>query len=201
MKYREIDLSKVKTYSSRDRHSKVSAGLSAKPHVKGLGFADFTGNLPAFLAADDLKAVVAAVVKAHRNNRPVILGMGAHPVKVGLSPIIIDLMRKGVITAFASNGASIIHDFEIAFMGRTSEDVGKELCTGAFGMGSETGQLINKAISAGVGKGRGIGRSVGEFINSSDLPNKDNSIFTCILRQTAPQQAREASGTSGSSRR
>jgi hypothetical protein len=195
VKYREIDLSKVKTYSSMDRHSKVSASLSAKPHVKGLGFAEFTGNLPAFLAASDLKAVVAAVVKARRNSRPVILGMGAHPIKVGLSPIIIDLMRKGIITAFASNGASIIHDFEIAFMGRTSEDVGKELCTGAFGMGSETGQLINKAISAGVSKGQGIGRAVGEFINSSDLPDKNNSIFSEACRLDIPATVHVAIGS------
>jgi hypothetical protein len=183
VKYREIDLSKVKTYSSKERHSKVSAGLSARPHIKGCTFSEFTNGLPGFLAAKDLKAVAAEVVKAFRNKRPVILGMGAHPIKVGLSPVIIDLMRKGVITAFASNGASIIHDFEIAFMGRTSEDVGKELCTGAFGMGQETGQLINRAMSAGVGKGQGIGRAIGEFINYSGFPNKGNSIFSeaCML--------------------
>jgi hypothetical protein len=195
LKYREIDLSKVKTYSSKDRHSKVSADLAAKPYVKGGAFGEFTKGLPGFLAANDLKAVAEAIVKAFQNKRPVILGMGAHPIKVGLAPVIIDLMRKGIITAFASNGASIIHDFEIAFMGRTSEDVGKELCAGTFGMGQETGQLINRAISAGVGKGQGIGRAIGEFINYSSFPNKENSIFSETCRLDIPATVHVAMGS------
>jgi hypothetical protein len=186
LKYREIDLTRVKTYSSRERHSKVSADLAAKTHKKGSAFAEFIGSLPGFLAADDLKAVAAAAVNAHRNRRPVILGMGAHPIKVGLSPLIIDLMRRGVITAFATNGASVIHDFEIAFMGCTSEDVGRELGSGSFGMGSETGQMINRAITEGVRKGNGIGRSIGELIESSDFPYKNSSIFGEAFRLDIP---------------
>jgi hypothetical protein len=143
----------------------------------------------------DIEAVAEAIVAAHRNQRPVILGMGAHPVKVGLSPVIIDLMRKGIINAFASNGASIIHDFEIAFMGRTSEDVDKELCAGTFGMGQETGQLINRAIIAGVGEGKGIGRSIGEFLNSSDFPNKESSIFSETCRLDIPATVHVAVGS------
>jgi hypothetical protein len=195
MKYREINLTKVKTYSSKERHSKVSSGLSAKPHQKGDSFAGFIGSLPGFLAADDLKAVAAAVVEAHRNGRPVILGMGAHPIKVGLSPVIIDLMRRGIIKAFASNGASIIHDFEMAFMDRTSEDVGSELGAGAFGMGKETGQMVNTAINNGAKKGIGIGRSIGEFIDSSAFPGRDNSIFREAYRLDIPATVHVAVGS------
>jgi len=195
LKYREIDLSKVRTYSSKQRHSKVSADLAAKPHQKGKTFAEFTAGLPGFLAADDLKAVAVAIVNAHRNKRPVILGMGAHPIKVGLSPIIIDLMRRGVITAFATNGASVIHDFEMAFMGCTSEDVASELGAGAFGMGAETGQLVNKAVNQGVGKGNGIGRSVGEFIESSDFPYKNSSIFREAFSMDIPATVHVAVGS------
>jgi hypothetical protein len=195
LKYREIDLTKIKTYSSKERPSKVSADLSAKPYIKGGSFADFIGNLPGFLAADDLKAVAEAVVKAYSNKRPVILGMGAHPIKVGLSPVIIDLMRRGIVTAFATNGASVIHDFEIAFMGCTSEDVGSELGSGTFGMGRETGELLNRAINEGVAKGSGIGRAIGEFIETSEFPYKDNSIFRETFRLGIPATVHVAVGS------
>jgi len=177
VKYGRIDVSKIKTYSVAERMSKASMDSAARPHAKGASLADFIKSLPDFLAAGDIRAVAAAVVAARRASRPVILGMGAHPIKVGLSPVIIDLMRRGVVTALASNGASIIHDFEMAFIGRTSEDVARELCTGTFGMAKETGSQINGAISRGVAAGLGIGRSMGEFIDSSDFPNKKGSIF------------------------
>jgi hypothetical protein len=177
VKYTQLDVTKIKTYCVKDRLSKVSVDASAAPHIKGRSFQDFIQALPGFLAVDDLKAVAGAIVAARENDRPVILGMGAHPIKVGLSSIIIDLIQKGVITALASNGASIIHDFEMSFMGQTSEDVARELCTGTFGMGRETGQMVNRAIKEGAAKGIGIGRSMGQFIDVSDFPNKDRSIF------------------------
>jgi len=177
MKYSPVNLDGLKTYSIKERHSKVSVEKSALAYTKGWSFRDFADSLPDFLGASDIKAVALAVVTAHRNSRPVVLGMGAHPVKVGLSPLIIDLMQRGIITAVASNGASIIHDFEIAFIGRTSEDVGQELCKGSFGMSNETGSMVNKAISEGVKKGEGIGRSVGLFIGSSSFPFRERSIF------------------------
>jgi deoxyhypusine synthase len=177
MKYKQIDLGRLKTYSIKERTSKVSAEKSALPHKKGNSFGEFIKRLPDFLASQDLKAVVQAIVMAHKNKRPVILGMGAHSIKVGLSPLIIDLMQKGVIRAIATNGACIIHDFEIAYIGHTSEDVARELCTGTFGMAKETGQMLNNAINNGVKKGHGIGRSIGEFIDFSDFSLKDKSIF------------------------
>jgi hypothetical protein len=195
MKYKQIDMSRLKTYSLKDRSSKVSAEKSALPHKKGNSFEEFIKRLPGFLASQDLKAVVQAIVKAHKNNRPVILGMGAHSIKVGLSLLIIDLMQKGVITAIATNGACIIHDFEMACIGQTSEDVAKELCTGAFGMAKETGQMLNNAINSGVKKGHGIGRSVGEFIDSSDFPFKDKSIFRATYALNIPATVHVAVGS------
>jgi hypothetical protein len=177
MKYKQIDLGRLKTYSIKERTSKVSAEKSALPHKKGNSFGEFIKRLPDFLASQDLKAVVQAIVMAHKNKRPVILGMGAHSIKVGISPLIIDLMQKGVITAIATNGACIIHDFELSYIGQTSEDVARELCTGTFGMAEETGQILNNAINNGVKKGHGIGRSIGEFIDFSNFSFKDKSIF------------------------
>ena len=195
MKYKPLDVTRIKTYSVLDRMSKASADSMAVPHVKGAGFMEFVCGLPGFLAADDMKEVAGAVVAARRNNRPVILGMGAHPIKVGLSPIIIDLIQKGIVTACASNGASIIHDFEMAFMGKTSEDVARELCTGTFGMGRETGQMINQAIKDGVAQGLGIGRSMGQYIDGSDFPNKGKSIFREAFRADIPATVHVAVGS------
>lgn len=195
MKYRHIDLSGLKTYSIKDRSSKVSVDKSAKPHKKGKPLREFVDSLPDFLAAKDLNAVVQAIVKAHKNKRPVILGMGAHSIKVGISPLIIDLMQKGVITAIATNGACIIHDFEIAYIGQTSEDVAKELCAGTFGMAKETGQMLNNAVNTGVKNGHGIGRSVGEFIERSDFAFKDKSIFRTAYALDMPATVHVAVGS------
>jgi len=195
MKYRQIDLGGLKTYSINDRISKVSLEKSALPHKKGNSFGEFIKGLPDFLASQDLKAVIQAVVKAHKDKRPVILGMGAHPIKVGLSPLIIDLMQTGIITAVATNGACIIHDFEISYIGQTSEDVAQELCTGTFGMAKETGQMLNNAINNGVKKGYGIGRSIGEFIDSSDFAFKDKSIFRAAYALDLPATVHVAIGS------
>ncbi|MEW5744408.1 MAG: hypothetical protein AB1805_03060 [Nitrospirota bacterium] len=186
MRYRPVDSSRLTTYSLRERTSKVSVEYLARPHDKGASFGSFVERLPGFLAARDIRAVAQAVVAAFRNGRPVILGMGAHALKVGLSPIIIDLMQRGVINAVATNGACIIHDFELACIGQTSEDVARELCTGTFGMAEETGRLLNEAISRGVAEGQGIGRAVGSFIDAADFPFKDRSIFREGFRKDIP---------------
>src|SRR5512134_1192843 len=146
---KKIDPSKIKTYSLKGRDSKVRIGDSCKPHKKGSGFRDFFDSLPDILASRHLKDVAAAVVQARKDKRPVMLGMGAHPVKVGLTPVIIDLMERGIVTSLHLNGAGIIHDFELAYVGQTSEDVDKEILTGAFGMAEETGRMINEAVTAG----------------------------------------------------
>ncbi len=195
MKYKPININEIKTCSISQRKSKVAIDGLGKVYSKGGSFGDFVSSLPHFLAASDLREVAAAIAKAHADKKPVILGMGAHPIKVGLSPLIIDLMQKGIITAVATNGACIIHDFELAFLGQTSEDVLKELNTGTFGMAKETGSYINNAINEGVRKGKGIGASVGEFLDLSDFRFKDKSIFREGYKLGIPMTVHVAIGT------
>lgn len=194
-KYRPVSLKGVKTYPVGQRKSKVRTGLLGRPFEAGSSFGEFIRGLPDVLAAKDLKAIVASIVSAWRSRRPVILGMGAHPIKTGLSPLIIDLMRRGIITGIAANGACIIHDFELAFIGHTSEDVAGSLHEGTFGMAKETGSLINKAIKDGVKKGKGIGESIGEFISKSKFPHGELSIFGTGYRLGLPMTVHVALGT------
>jgi hypothetical protein len=194
-KYRPVSLKKVRTYPIKKRKSKISLSAVAKPSVKGDSLKTFLDKLPGILAAGDFRRVVRDIVKAREKDRPVVLGMGAHPVKVGLSPVIMDLMQKNVITAVATNGACIVHDFELSFAGHTSEDVGKELCTGAFGMAAETGKYLNRAIKEGTGKGHGIGRSVGEAIKRSKFRFKEMSIFASAYELDIPATVHVAIGT------
>lgn len=194
-KYRPISLKSVKTYSITKRKSKVSLDALAIPSVKGDAFKTFIDKLPDTLAANDFRSVVKAVVRARHDSRPVILGMGAHPIKVGLSLVIIDLMKNGIITAVATNGACIVHDFELSFIGHTSEDVEKELCMGTFGMAQQTGRYLNRAIKEGVKKGYGIGRSVGELVYNSKFRFKGKSIFASAYELDIPATVHIAVGT------
>src|SRR3989338_9571779 len=154
---RYINLKKLKTYSIRRRKSKVKQDEFAKPLAKGASFRAFYDSLPGMLAAANLLAVVRDIVRARKKMRPVILMMGAHVIKCGLSPVIIDLMRRGVITGIATNGACIIHDFEIAYLGKTSEDVTEALADGSFGMARESAEYINGAIVDANNSGLGLG--------------------------------------------
>ena len=195
MKFKPISPSRLRTYSLKTRKSKVSVHDFAMPVRQGKSFNDFLNSLPNILAVKNLKEVAAAVVKAHSSNRTVAVGIGAHVIKVGLSPVIIDLMEMGVINAVAMNGACIVHDFEIAFAGMTSEDVDAEIGKGSFGMAKETGELLNSAIKKGVKKGWGIGRSVGELINKSKYPYRDLSILAAGARLNIPVTVHVALGT------
>jgi hypothetical protein len=191
---KNIDPSKIRTYSLKGRESKVRINDFSKPHKKGTGFKDFFASLPDILASKHLKDVVAAVVQARRDNRPVMLGMGAHSIKVGLSPVIIDLMERGVITSLSLNGAGIIHDFELAFIGQTSEDVDKEILSGAFGMAEETGSVLNQAIRSAA-PDEGIGAAVGRMIQAGDFPYKDKSLLAAGRRLGVPVTVHVAIGT------
>jgi hypothetical protein len=161
---RPFDLSGVKTYPLKSRPSKVAVDLFSRPHKKGETVSEFLGGLPAVLASRDLKDLAQAIVNARSNGKTIIWGMGGHVIKTGLSPILIDLMDRGLVSALALNGSCIIHDFEIALAGATSEDVESQLQTGAFGMAEETGMEINRAIQEGVGDGLGIGESLGRYL-------------------------------------
>ena len=190
-----IDTSGVKTYSIKDRKSKVSVDDLGSPAGEGISFEDFLDSFPNILAASDIKAVASAIVESHRDGNLVALGMGAHVIKVGLSPLIIDFMERGIISAVAMNGACIVHDFEMAFCGQTSEDVAAELEGGTFGMAEETGRLLNEAIKDGVKKGHGVGLSVGEMILREKLPHADKSILAAGARLNVPVTVHVAIGT------
>ena len=193
-KYRPISFKKVKTCQLKSRKSKVRLDKAGKPFAKG-SFSDFIDSLPDILSAADFKSVIKAIIKARKKDRPVVLGMGAHPIKVGLSPIIINLMEEGIITAVAMNGACIVHDYELALIGHTSEDVDMELCKGTFGMAEETGKGINKALNKGVMAGYGIGKAMGESISKGKFTYKELSILASADKLNIPASVHVAIGT------
>jgi hypothetical protein len=194
-KFQALPLEGVQTFSLKRRESLVSVQGFARFLPAGSSFKNFYYSLPDFLAAKDFREVVGRIGKAHRNGKPVILGMGAHPIKVGLSPLIIRLMERGILQAVAMNGAGIIHDFEIAFGGKTSEEVSSQISRGAFGMAAETGQMVNEAINEGWKKGWGIGRSVGEMIRKGQLAHRKMSITAAGARLEIPVTVHVAMGT------
>jgi len=195
MKFKPLSSKGIRTYSIRKRKSKVSAADLARIPEKGGSFKDFFDSLPDILGAKDFKDVVAAIVLARKKRKTIAVGMGAHVIKTGLSPLIIDLMERGVINSVSMNGAGIVHDFELAYSGSTSEDVDSELKSGAFGMAEETGCLINKAIKMGAKKGFGLGRSIGVMIEKSRYPYKRLSILAAGARLGIPVTVHVAIGT------
>jgi hypothetical protein len=160
-----LNLARVGTYPLASRRSKVSLKDFAKPLKPGASVRELLKSLPDLLAAGTFRAVVAALENARLRRKPIIWGIGGHVIKCGLAPILIDLMDRGYLTAVAANGAAIIHDFEIALNGSTSEDVPATLGEGKFGMAEETGRFLNQAISAGAQADIGIGEAVGEFLH------------------------------------
>ncbi len=190
-----LDLSKIKTYSLMDRASKVTTADQARPPEAGRTVGRFIDGLGKVLAAGDLRAVIGAVVEAVEAERPVMIAMGAHVIKVGLSPVIIDLMERGIVSLVAVNGAGIIHDFEMAYAGFTSEDVDAVLAGGTFGMARETSAYLNGAIREGAQNDTGIGRAVGEMIERERLPYRQHSILAAGARLGVPVTVHVAVGT------
>jgi hypothetical protein len=152
-------------------------------------------SLPGQLAGKDFPELVQRIAEAHRNGKPVILGMGAHVIKVGLNPVLIDLMRRGIITAIAMNGAGIIHDAEIAMVGRTSEEVDDVLGAGAFGAARETGKVLNGAICRGARKNIGLGEAVGEVLLEQEFPYNEQSLLAQARKMNIPVTVHVAIGT------
>ena len=194
-KQKPIDLSGLKTYPLESRKSKVDRADFAHPWKPGGSLKDFLERSPNILAAKDFRAVVSAIAKAHKANKPVVLAMGAHVIKVGLNPVLIDLMERGIITAIAMNGAGIIHDLELAMIGRTSEDVLEGLEHGAFGMAQETADFLNRAIAEAGKQDSGLGRAVGEAIMAENLPFAKDSLFAAAARLDIPATVHVAIGT------
>lgn len=194
---RPLSLDGVSTYPLASRKSKVSRADFARPHRRGAAFASFLDALPAILAGGTVRALRDEVLRARARRRPVILGLGAHVIKVGLSPVVIDLMERGLVTAIALNGAGIVHDFELAVAGRTSEDVEAGLGTGAFGMAGETGEEVNRAIVAGDRDGLGLGAAVGRHIATRRprARHADVSLLAAAWRLGVPATVHVAIGT------
>jgi len=190
-----INLSKLKTYPLASRKSKVSVEDFATPWNRGMDFTAFLDSLPAILAAGDIKAVIGAVVAASKANKTIAMGIGGHVIKVGLNPILIDLMQRNALTALAMNGAGIIHDLELAMTGQTSEDVAASLGDGSFGMARETGEFLSRAIKTAGEKQLGLGAAVGEAILATDFPYKDKSLLAAGAGLNIPVTVHVAMGT------
>lgn len=195
MPRQRVDLKKIRTIPLNARKCKVAIKDFAKPMKRGSGFKVFYDSLPDILASHNFKAFVDAVVEAYRKRKMIIAMMGAHVIKCGISPLIIDLMKCGVIKAVALNGAGIIHDTEIAMIGRTSEDVGEGILDGSFGMAKETASFINGAINSGFKNAIGIGEALGLSITKSKLPHRNLSILATGYSLDIPVTVHVAIGT------
>jgi hypothetical protein len=193
--YEEFDLSGIRTYPLKSRRSKARAEDFGRPVSAGDSVGALIDGLPNILAAADLKAAAAAIAGAAKANGGVLWGIGAHVIKTGLAPVLIDLMERGFVSALATNGAAVIHDFEIALSGATSEDVDESLGPGTFGMADETGRLLNGAINDGVGRGFGIGQSVSMWLNDREPQHARSSVLAAAARLQIPVTVHVAVGT------
>ncbi len=191
--YEEFDLSALHTYPLKSRKSKTRVEDFARPAPRGAA-RQLIDSLPNILAAANLKASVRAIVAARRAGG-VLWGIGAHVIKTGLGPVLIDLMQRGFVSAIATNGAAVIHDFEIALAGSTSEDVDESLGPGRFGMADETGRLLNGAITEGVAGGLGIGQAVGKFLVEKQPQFAHASVLAEAARLEIPVTVHVAIGT------
>ena len=193
--YEEFDLSSVRTYPLASRSSKAHVGSFARAHSPGGTFGEWFASLPDILGARDIKAVTAALRDARTRGAGLVWGLGAHVIKTGVSPVIIDLMRRGYVSAIAMNGAGIIHDFEVALSGGTSEDVEEALVPGRFGMADETGRMLNEAIRAAAAESRGLGQSVASMLAAMNPSHADASIAVAAHRLSIPLTVHVAVGT------
>lgn len=193
-RFSRFRVEQLNDYSLNERKSKVRIeDLARTPSENSL--TAFLESLPNILAGKDLRELVAAIKRAKRLGKPIIWGFGGHVVKVGLGPVLASLMENGYVTALATNGSGIIHDFEMALSGHTSEDVDQQLGTGAFGMVRETGQWINDAILEGAEKDLGLGESVGERLIAESPPYAEYSLLCQSLKHGIPLTVHVAFGT------
>jgi hypothetical protein len=190
-----LDWHKLSTYSLRDRPSKVALADFSRPLTGMETISAFIDSLPDILGGRDVKEIIDRVSRAFASDRLILMGMGAHVIKVGLAPALIPLLERRLLQGISMNGAGIIHDFEIAFAGKTSEDVGAVLGKGNFGMARETGQCLNEAIKKGAENGWGLGYAVGHYINQAQLPHRDQSIVAACHRLGTPLTVHVAIGT------
>jgi len=193
--YEDFDLTAIHTYPLSSRVSKANAADFARPCGPGATFQAFLDSLPNMLGAADFRAVVKAIAAARRGDRGILWGLGAHVIKTGLGPVIVDLMERGFVSGIATNGAAVIHDFEVALVGATSEDVDESLGPGRFGMADETGRLLNEAIAEGTRSGVGIGQAVSRALAAQAPPFAHLSVLAAAARLNIPITVHVAIGT------
>jgi hypothetical protein len=191
-----LDLSGLKTVRLADRGGRVKISDFAAVYQKSSGLAGWVDSLPHILAGDSFRGVLTALAQARQGGRAILWALGGHVIKCGLAPVLIDLMRRGYVTAFALNGSAAIHDFEIALAGHTSEDVESVLPDGRFGAAEETGRLMNQAIAAGDRDGIGIGEALGRCLESvAAAPYAESSLLLQAYRSNTPVTVHVALGT------
>jgi len=194
-KFPPLELKEIKTYSLNERESKVSVADFGKPWRKGNDLRSFFDSLPRLLAAGDFNQAIDLLAAAVKEKRTVILAMGGHPIKVGLAPIIIDLIKRGVFSLLAVNGSVMVHDTEVAVCGATSENVAASIGDGTFGMARETAELIHEAALDAVQKNLGLGRALGLKLEKSNCPHTEKSVFAVAAKLDVPVTVHVALGT------
>jgi len=194
-KWTPISLDEVKSYPLKKRPSKVKVDDFGHAWQPGGSMNRWLESLPKILAGNDFTEIVDRFVRAAASGKTIILAMGAHAIKVGLNPIILDLLNRRILSSVAMNGAGIIHDAEVAMVGCTSEDVAEQIGTGKFGMAEETGKLLNAAISEGAKQGLGIGRSVGAMLIRENFPYNRYSLLARAFELDIPVTVHVAIGT------
>ncbi len=195
LRFTPVDLRKVTRYSIRERKNKTSVGSFGRAIAPTAGARQFLSSLPDFLKASDLNEFITLVIKAREKDKPFHLLLGAHTIKVGLSPIIIDLMERRIVTGLSFNGAGLIHDLELAFFGGTSEDVQAGLTDGSFGMARETGELCAEVVALADAEKIGLGTACGLYINRRRAKNRKLSVFAMAQKLGLPVTVHVGIGT------
>ncbi|MBC7929561.1 MAG: hypothetical protein H7Z38_03240 [Rubrivivax sp.] len=190
-----LGLEGVNTYPLSERPSKVAVGDFARAFGGDLSLRDFLASLPNILAVQSLREIAVQMRRARDLGKPIIWGVGGHVVKVGLAPLIINLMERGFVTGIAANGSVLVHDAEIALVGSTSEDVDASLGAGAFGAADETGKILNDAAREGARDGLGLGESLGRALLTLNPKHAELSLLCAAYRARAPFTAHVAVGT------
>ena len=184
--FRPIDLNDVRTYPLSSRSSKVNLNDFARPLEEGLSSDEFLRRLPNILAVQTLRQLVSRIRRARELQKPIIWGIGGHVIKTGLAPLLIDLMKRGLLTAVAANGSVLVHDAEIAMVGSTSEDVDATLSEGAFGGAEETGRILNLAAEEGSKSGIGLGEAMGRTLLALEPKHRDYSLLCAAYEARIP---------------
>jgi hypothetical protein len=190
-----LDFHRLKTYPLAKRRHLVSVKEFAGLVEPGRELEQFLDSLPDVLAAKELRSLASAIAQARRHHKEVAVAMGAHVIKTGCSPLLVDLIERGIVTAIALNGGGAIHDYEISLIGATSEDVATSIEDGSFGMAEETAKAMSLAFKEGARSGHGLGRYLGELILAEKNPHAKASVLAAAAKKGIPATVHVAVGT------